>query len=310
MMIGTVYKSSGNLYSIKIKNGVEFQCRIKGKLRMEGVRSTNPIAVGDLVEFDVEGSNNSRTGIIKSICDRKNYILRKSVNLSKQTHIIAANIDTLFLVVTLNNPTTSTNFIDRFLISSNVHSIDTIILFNKMDIYSHEELLQIDKLIDLYTKIGYKCIKVSATKNINIDKIISLIKNKTIMLGGHSGTGKSSIINCINPELNLKTAEISNQYLQGKHTTTHAEIFDLNYGAKIIDTPGIKGFGIIGLEKNQIGNFFPEFYKNRNKCKFNNCLHLDEPHCKIKELVNTNKIASSRYENYKQIIMSEDLKYR
>ena len=170
--------------------------------------------------------------------------------------------------------------------------------------------MELDKLIAIYTKIGYKCIKVSATKGLNIDKIISLIKNKTIMFGGHSGTGKSSIINCINPGLNLKTAEISTQYLQGKHTTTHAELFDLNFGAKIIDTPGIKGFGIIGLEKNEVANFFPEFYQNRNKCKFNNCLHLDEPHCKIKDLVNTNKIASSRYENYKQIIMSEDLKYR
>ncbi len=309
-MIGTVYKSSGNLYSIKTKNGIEFQCRIKGKLRLDKLKSTNPIAVGDLVEFDVEADNDTKMGVIKRICDRKNYILRKSVNLSKQTQIIAANIDILFLVVTLNNPITTTNFIDRFLIASNAYSINTVLLFNKIDSYNDDQIFQIEELIKIYSNIGYKCIKVSATKNLNIDKIIPLIKNKIIMFGGHSGTGKSSIINCISPELNLKTGDISSQHLQGKHTTTHAELFDINFGTRIIDTPGIKGFGIVDLEKNEIGDFFPEFFQNKTNCKFNNCLHVDEPNCYIKKLVDSNKIALSRYENYKQIIINDDLKYR
>jgi len=309
-MTGTVYKSTGSWHSVKNNEGVEFECRIKGKLRLDDLESTNPIAVGDVVEFDIENNTDSRNGIIIKVHDRKNYILRKSVNLSKQTQILAANIDVLFLVITINNPVTTTNFIDRFLISSNAYSIDTVLLFNKMDIYNKDETIQLDKLVNLYENIGYKCIKVSATKDLNIKEIISLIKGKTIMFGGHSGSGKSSIINCINPELNLKIGNISSQHLQGKHTTTYAELFDIDFGARVIDTPGIKGFGIVNFEKNEIGDFFPEFFQNKNKCKFNNCLHIDEPDCSIKELVSSNKINISRYENYKQIIMQDDLKYR
>ena len=309
-MRGTVYKSTGSWHSVKNNEGVEFECRIKGRLRLDDLGSTNPIAVGDVVEFDIENNTDSRNGIIIKVHDRKNYILRKSVNLSKQTQILAANIDVLFLVITINNPVTTTNFIDRFLISSNAYSIDTVLLFNKMDIYNKDEMIQLDKLVNLYENIGYKCIKVSAITGLNIKEIISLIKGKTIMFGGHSGSGKSSIINCINPELNLKIGNISSQHLQGKHTTTYAELFDIDFGARVIDTPGIKGFGIVNFEKNEIGDFFPEFFQNKNKCKFNNCLHIDEPDCFIKELVSSNKINISRYENYKQIIMQDDLKYR
>ena len=309
-MRGTVYKSTGSWHSVKNNEGVEFECRIKGRLRLDDLGSTNPIAVGDVVEFDIENNTDSRNGIIIKVHDRKNYILRKSVNLSKQTQILAANIDILFLVITINSPVTTTNFIDRFLITSNAYSIDTVLLFNKMDIYNKDETIQLDKLVNLYENIGYKCIKVSATKDLNIKEIISLIKGKTIMFGGHSGSGKSSIINCINPELNLKIGNISSQHLQGKHTTTYAELFDIDFGSRVIDTPGIKGFGIVNFEKNEIGDFFPEFFQNKNKCKFNNCLHIDEPDCFIKELVSSNKISISRYENYKQIIMQDDLKYR
>ena len=309
-MRGTVYKSTGSWHSVKNNEGVEFECRIKGRLRLDDLGSTNPIAVGDVVEFDIENNTDSRNGIIIKVHDRKNYILRKSVNLSKQTQILAANIDVLFLVITINNPVTTTNFIDRFLITSNAYSIDTVLLFNKMDSYNKDEMIQLDKLVNLYENIGYKCIKISATKDLNIKEIISLIKGKTIMFGGHSGSGKSSIINCINPELNLKIRNISSQHLQGKHTTTYAELFDIDFGARVIDTPGIKGFGIVNFEKNEIGDFFPEFFQNKNKCKFNNCLHIDEPDCFIKELVSSNKINISRYENYKQIIMQDDLKYR
>ena len=309
-MRGTVYKSTGSWHSVKNNEGVEFECRIKGRLRLDDLGSTNPIAVGDVVEFDIENNTDSRNGIIIKVHDRKNYILRKSVNLSKQTQILAANIDVLFLVITINNPVTTTNFIDRFLITSNAYSIDTVLLFNKMDIYNKDEMIQLDKLVNLYENIGYKCIKVSAITGLNIKEIISLIRGKTIMFGGHSGSGKSSIINCINPELNLKIRNISSQHLQGKHTTTYAELFDIDFGARVIDTPGIKGFGIVNFEKNEIGDFFPEFFQNKNKCKFNNCLHIDEPDCFIKELVSSNKINISRYENYKQIIMQDDLKYR
>ena len=309
-MKGIVYKSTGSWYSVKTKQGIEYQCRIKGKLRLDNLKSTNPLAVGDIVEFDLENNDKSNSGIIDQVCERKNYILRKSVNLSRQTHILAANIDVLFLVITLNNPVTTTNFIDRFLISSNAYSIDTTLLFNKIDSYSKNQILEIEKLINIYTKIGYKCIKISATENLNINKIIPLIKNKTIMFGGHSGTGKTSIINCIEPKLDLKTANISTQHLQGKHTTTYAELFDIDYDARVIDTPGIKGFGIVNFDKNEIGDFFPEFLKNKNNCKFNNCLHINEPDCYIKKMVDLNKIALSRYENYKQIITNDNLKYR
>ena len=309
-MKGIVYKSTGSWYSVKTKQGIEYQCRIKGKLRLDNLKSTNPLAVGDIVEFDLENNGKSNSGIIDHVCERKNYILRKSVNLSRQTHILAANIDVLFLVITLNNPITTTNFIDRFLISSNAYSIDTTLLFNKIDSYSKNQILEIEKLINIYTKIGYKCIKISATENLNINKIIPLIKNKTIMFGGHSGTGKTSIINCIEPKLDLKTANISTQHLQGKHTTTYAELFDIDYDARVIDTPGIKGFGIVNFDKNEIGDFFPEFLKNKNNCKFNNCLHINEPDCYIKKMVDLNKIALSRYENYKQIITSDNLKHR
>ena len=309
-MRGTVYKSTGSWHSVKNNEGVEFECRIKGRLRLDDLGSTNPIAVGDVVEFDIENNTDSRNGIIIKVHDRKNYILRKSVNLSKQTQILAANIDVLFLVITINNPVTTTNFIDRFLIASNAYSIDTVLLFNKMDSYNKDKMIQLDKLVNLYENIGYKCIKVSAITGLNIKEIISLIRGKTIMFGGHSGSGKSSIINCINPELNLKIGNISSQHLQGKHTTTYAELFDIDFGARVIDTPGIKGFGIVNFEKNEIGDFFPEFFQNKNKCKFNNCLHIDEPDCFIKELVSSNKINISRYENYKQIITQDDLKYR
>tara|TARA_B100001996_G_scaffold74915_1_gene55316 strand:- start:203 stop:1132 length:930 start_codon:yes stop_codon:yes gene_type:complete len=309
-MKGIVYKSTGSWYSVKTKQGIEYQCRIKGKLRLNNLQSTNPLAVGDVVEFDLEKNDKSNSGIIDHVCERKNYILRKSVNLSRQTHILAANIDVLFLVITLNNPITTTNFIDRFLISSNAYSIDTTLLFNKIDSYSKNQILEIEKLINIYTKIGYKCIKISATENLNINKIVPLIKNKTIMFGGHSGTGKTSIINCIEPKLDLKTANISTQHLQGKHTTTYAELFDIDHDARVIDTPGIKGFGIVNFDKNEIGDFFPEFLTNKNNCKFNNCLHINEPDCYIKKMVDLNKIALSRYENYKQIITSDNLKHR
>ena len=309
-MVGVVYKSTGSWYTVKTKDGNFYECRIKGKFRLKGIKSTNPIAVGDIVDFDVEQIAEETNAVITTIRDRKNYIVRKSVNLSKQTHVIAANLDVVFLMVTLNNPPTSTSFIDRFLVTSNAYEIPTVLLFNKIDSYNEEELLEVKYLAALYRKIGYDCIGISAKTGRNIDKVKDLMQGKISMFSGHSGVGKSTLINSIEPKLDLRTAIISQQHLQGQHTTTFAEMFDLDFGASIIDTPGIKGFGIVDMEKEEIGNYFPEFFKLKNDCKFNNCLHIDEPKCAIKNALEEDKIAWSRYKSYVQMITGEEEHYR
>ncbi|MFJ1432449.1 ribosome small subunit-dependent GTPase A [Capnocytophaga canimorsus] len=307
-MEGIVYKSTGSWYTIKdTKQGVFYPCRIKGKFRIRGIRNTNPVAVGDVVDFELEDSGN---GVITEIHPRSNYIIRKSVNLSKQTHIIAANIDYAFLIVTLNNPPTFTTFIDRFLVTAQAYDIPVVLLFNKIDTYNQEELDEIRYLAGLYRSIGYQCIGISATENKNIDKVKALMHNKTSMISGHSGVGKSTLINAIAPQLNLKTATISQQHQQGQHTTTFAEMFDLDFGARIIDTPGIKGFGVVDMEKEEIGDYFPEFFALKHECKYNNCLHIDEPQCAIKQALEEDKIAWSRYKSYLQILQGEDDNYR
>lgn len=310
-MNGTVYKSTGSWYTVKSDEGDFYECRIKGKFRTQGIKSTNPVAVGDHVGFDLETIGDEAVGIITEIGERKNYIVRKSVKLSKQTHIIAANLDQVFLLVTLNNPPTFTSFIDRFLVTAEAYEIPVVLLFNKMDIYSEEEKFEVDYLIDLYTKIGYNCIQIEAKQGINVDKVKELMLGNISMFAGHSGVGKSTLVNALEPGLKLKTAEISEQHLQGQHTTTFAEMYDLSFDARIIDTPGIKGFGIVDMEKQEIGNYFPEFFKLKSECKFHNCLHLDEPKCAIKEALETNEIAASRYRSYVQMITGdEDNPYR
>ncbi|WP_435416411.1 ribosome small subunit-dependent GTPase A [Polaribacter aestuariivivens] len=305
-MVGIVYKSTGSWYHIKADNGKFYECRIKGKFRIKGIKSTNPIAVGDKVVFDIEKKGDEETGVIKTILDRDNFIVRKSVNLSKQTHIIAANIDQVFLLITINNPPTFTTFIDRFLVSTRAYRIDTVLVFNKIDSYEIEERAEIMYLKDIYTAIGYKCIEVSATQNINIDKVKYLMVGKTSMFVGHSGVGKSTLVNAIEPVLDLKTKEISDQHKQGQHTTTFAEMFDLSFNAKIIDTPGIKGFGVVDIDKYELGDYFPEFFALKQDCKFNNCLHLKEPHCAVKEALEDEKVSWSRYKSYLQIIEGEE----
>lgn len=309
-MTGLVYKSTGSWYTVKTDLGAIYQCRIKGKFRMKDIKSTNPIAVGDLVDFELETKNDETTGIINTIHDRKNYIVRKSVKLSKQTHIIASNIDQVFLLITIDNPPTFTSFIDRFLVTAEAYSIKTILLFNKIDTYSEEVLNEVKYLAHVYRKIGYECIGISAKTEKNIDKVKTLMKDKVSMFAGHSGVGKSTLINTLESGLDLKTKEISTQHMQGQHTTTFAEMFDLSFGAKIIDTPGIKGFGVVDMDKEEISDYFPEFFKLKQDCKFNNCLHVDEPKCAVKEALEKDEIAFSRYRSYIQILEGDEENYR
>ncbi|SDE90180.1 ribosome biogenesis GTPase [Pricia antarctica] len=309
-MKGTVYKSTGSWYSVKAENGRFVECRIKGKFRIQGIKSTNPIAVGDVVRFEIEQLGDDEVGTISAIEDRKNYIIRKSVNLSKQTHIIAANLDQVFLLVTLNNPTTYTLFIDRFLATAEAYDIPVVLLFNKIDTYNEEELGEIKFLAALYREVGHTCIGISALTGKNIEKVRGLMKENTSMFAGHSGAGKSTLVNALESGLDLKTAAISEQHLQGQHTTTFAEMYDLSFGGRIIDTPGIKGFGVVDMEKEEIGDYFPEFFAIKDGCKFNNCLHLNEPQCAVKDALENEKVSWSRYRSYVQMVTGEDENYR
>jgi len=309
-MHGTVYKSTGSWYTVKTEAGDYYNCRIKGKFRIKGIKSTNPVAVGDLVEFDVEDVGDETVGIISEIGDRKNYIVRKSVKLSKQIHIIAANIDQVFLLITVKEPKTYTIFIDRFLATAEAYDIPAILLFNKIDLYDEEELNEVRYLAAIYREIGYTCLGISAKTGKNLDKVKGFMIGKTSMFAGHSGVGKSTLINYIAPELNLRTSEISEQHLQGQHTTTFAQMYDLDIGARIIDTPGIRGFGIVDMDKDEIGDYFPELLALKADCKFNNCLHLDEPKCAVKEALEKDEISWSRYRSYVQMVTGEEDTYR
>jgi ribosome biogenesis GTPase len=308
-MKGLVYKSTGNWYDVHTDSKVVYKCNIKGKFRSLGIKSTNPVAVGDRVVFEVTDELDLK-GLIVKIENRDNYIIRKSVNLSKQTQIIASNIDCCFLFVTPSNPQTSSLFIDRILVSTKSYGIETVILFNKTDIYSEKDDELINNLNNIYKTAGYKTLRISVKKGTNIDLVKSLMKNKVSVFTGHSGVGKSSLINNLDPSLNLRTSIISEQNEQGQHTTTFAEMFDLADGAKIIDSPGIKGFGLIDIDKNEIGGYFNEIAKLSQNCKFNNCLHDNEPSCAVKKAVDSNGISKSRYNNYLSLLNSNDSNFR
>lgn len=309
-MTGCVYKSTGSWYWVKTEDKTLYQCRIKGKFRLKGIKSTNPIAVGDIVDFDLETKGDEEIGVIKNIHERKNFIVRKSVNLSKQTHIIASNIDQVFLMITINNPPTLTAFIDRFLVTAEAYSIDVVLLFNKMDTYQIEEKAEVLYLKDIYEAIGYTCLEVSSIDQMNTDQVKQLMIGKKSMFSGHSGVGKTTLVNALEPGLNLKTKEISEQHKQGQHTTTFAEMFDLSFDATIIDTPGIKGFGVVDMDKYELGDYFPEFFALKSKCKFNNCIHVNEPQCAVKEALEEETVSWSRYRSYLQILEGEEEHYR
>ena len=309
-MNGVVYKSTGSWYTVKATDGVFYECKIKGKFRIEGIKSTNPVAVGDHVVFEVETKGDETIGIINKIAPRDNYIIRKSVNLSKQTHIIAANVDVAFLLVTLNNPPTFAPFIDRFLVTAEAYHIKAVLLFNKIDTYNEDQTLEIKYLAALYRSIGYECIGISAKTGKNIDKVKQMMQGKVSMFSGHSGVGKSTLVNALEPTLELKTKQISTQHMQGQHTTTFAEMYDLSFGAQIIDTPGIKGFGVVEVEKQELGNYFPEFFELKDQCKFNNCLHKQEPKCAIKDALDNDTLSWSRYKSYLQILEGEQEHFR
>jgi ribosome biogenesis GTPase len=305
-MIGVVVKSTGSWYQVKTQDGNYVQCRIKGKFRLEGIKHTNPIAVGDQVDYEIETNNEQHTGVINKIHDRKNYIIRKSSNLSKQTHIIASNIDQALLVASLVQPQTSLGFIDRFIMTAEAYHIPTILIFNKADLYEGPLADILDETMSMYRKIGYQCLETSVANGKNTEQFKLMLKDKTTLVAGHSGVGKSSLLNSISPGLNLKTGDISNFSQKGTHTTTFAEMFELSFGGNIIDTPGIKEFGIVDFNESEISHYFKEMRPYITKCRFNNCKHLNEPGCAVKEAVGNGEIAQERFESYINILTKKD----
>lgn len=292
---GLVVKSTGSWYDLEKENGERLNARLKGKFRLKGLKSTNPVAVGDWVKFHMEGNE----GVIHTIDDRKNYIIRRSINLSKQTQIIAANIDQLFLVITIDSPPTTLGFIDRFLAAAEAYRIPTVLVYNKIDLYETEEQkAELRKWQSIYKLAGYDQIELSAEQKIGIDKLKDLMKDKTSIFSGHSGVGKSTLVNSLDENFQLRVNEISDYHKTGKHTTTFAELFKLSFGGRIIDTPGIKGFGTVDLDNEVLSHYFPEMRNKMEGCKFNNCVHINEPKCAVKEALERGEIALERYDNY------------
>lgn len=307
---GLVIKSTGSWFTVESETGELFECKIKGKFRMKDIKSTNPVAVGDHVEFNVQSTTDgTNIGLITAISDRKNYIIRRSQNLSKQSHIIAANIDQAVLVVTMFYPVTTTTFIDRYLASAEAYRIPVLLVFNKTDRLRGDQYNILHSLIDIYTNIGYTCIQTSATTLLGIENLKEAIKNKINVVNGHSGVGKSTLINILEPGLKLKTMDISDVHNTGKHTTTYSTLYKLSFGGYIIDTPGIKAFGMLEMEAWEISHYFPEIFKISENCQYKNCSHTHEPGCAVKTAVENKEIAKSRFISYLGLLEADD-KYR
>lgn len=302
-----VIKSTGSHYRVKSEDGDITECVIRGKFRIKGIKSTSPVAVGDFVLYEPKTLG---AGVIREIEERKNYIIRRSPKLSKQYQIIAANIDHVLLLATLREPVTPKEFIDRFLVAAESFRIPVIIMFNKTDIYTKEDIIQLEYLCKVYQKIGYDCYSISLKTNVKEDLIKGLLKNKTTLVSGNSGVGKSTLLNIIDPGYNIKVDQISRSHKQGKHTTTFAEMYQVKEGGYVIDTPGIKGFGLIDFGKEEIYHYFPEIFKISGKCRYNNCLHNDEPDCAVKVAVDEGEIEWFRYRSYINILLDSNSKYR
>ena len=307
-MLGLVVKNTGSWYCVKADDGRMVDCKVKGNFRLKGIRSTNPVAVGDRVEIRL---NPEGTAFITAICDRRNYIIRRSSNLSKQSHILAANVDQALLVVTVNYPETSTTFIDRFLASAEAYRVPVSLVFNKTDCYDADDLRYMEGMMHLYTTIGYPCHACSALQSIGIDALRDSLKGQTTLLSGHSGVGKSTLLNTLIPDLNVRTAEISAAHDTGMHTTTFSEMFSLPGGGYVIDTPGIKGFGTFDFEKEEMAHYFREIFRISADCKYNNCTHTHEPGCAVRRAVEEHLISESRYASYLNMLEDRhESKYR
>lgn len=305
---GIVIKSTGSRYRVLPDDGSIIECSIRGKMRINAVRTTNPVAVGDYVLF--EKDIKTGTGVITEVLDRKNYILRKSSNLSKQSQILAANIDQVILMITIILPETQPEFIDRFLITAEAYRIPAIILLNKTDLYGDEENEKRSVYEEIYRNIGYKVLSVSVEKDKDLESVKELLKDKVTLVSGNSGVGKTSLLNRLNPSLQLKTGEISEYHKQGRHITTFPEMHPMPFGGYVIDTPGIRGFGVVDMEKNELYHFFPEIFQAAGNCRFYNCLHLDEPGCAVRKAVEEGRISIMRYKSYLGIIDTDESKYR
>ncbi len=306
-MQGRVLKTTGSWYTVMGVDEQLYKCTIRGKLRLKSSRTTNPVTVGDIVNFDLEGNEN--TGSISSVNQRKNYIIRRSSNLSRESHVIAANIDQAILVVTIEFPETKFEFIDRYLVTAEAYQIPAILIFNKIDLYKEHFNDKLQYYLSVYQPI-YPCYQVSAQNGYNVDKIKEVLQGKISLISGNSGVGKSTLINKIESSLKLKTTDISHYHLKGKHTTTFSEMFPLSNGGFVIDTPGIKGFGLIDINKRELFHFFPEIFREAANCQYNNCTHQHEPGCAVKAAVERNEISESRYYSYLSILLDEDTKYR
>jgi ribosome biogenesis GTPase len=305
---GVVLKSTGSRYRVIYNDGKIIDCSIKGKLRIKEFRTTNPVAVGDNILFEIDKKTD--TGIITEVLDRRNWILRKASNLSKHSQIIAANIDQVFLMVTVILPETPVEFIDRFLITAEAYRVPAKIIINKTDLYGEDEFARMEYLESIYNDIGYECIRLSLKELTNLEVLKNMLSAKTSLISGYSGVGKTTLLNALNPSLNLKTAEISDYHKQGKHITTFPEMHRMPFDAFVIDTPGIRGFGVVDMDRNEIYHFFREIFSVSKGCRFNNCLHLDEPGCAVRNAVEKGEIAFLRYKSYLNIMDGDNSKYR